>query len=135
MSLERLREHRRIWESKPVLAQIYKVWFDLLLAELADAGRVLEVGAGPGFLSEYVRNASRCPASTSVRGATDGTTAAGSSALRNGRRVSTPTRTATISTPPRIADWGARITDSRTIRRREFNPQSGIRNPQFGQEL
>lgn len=55
MSLSRLHEHRAIWERKPVLAQVYEVWFDLLLGELAHRDRVLEVGAGPGFLSEYVR--------------------------------------------------------------------------------
>jgi SAM-dependent methyltransferase len=55
MSLSRLLQHREIWGRKPVLADLYRVWFDLLLGELADSRRVLEVGAGPGFLSEYVR--------------------------------------------------------------------------------
>jgi SAM-dependent methyltransferase len=57
MSLARLHEHRAIWQGKPVLAEVYRVWFDLLLGELQGCRRVLEVGAGPGFLSEYVRRA------------------------------------------------------------------------------
>lgn len=55
MSLERLREHRRLWDEKPLLRSVYRVWFDLLLGELAGARRVLEVGAGPGLLSEHAR--------------------------------------------------------------------------------
>ena len=56
MSCERLREHRRIWEQKPVLRDVYAVWFDALLAALPAAGRVLEAGAGPGFFSDYARD-------------------------------------------------------------------------------
>ena len=55
MSCERLRDHRRIWERKPVLAEVYAVWFEALLAALPAGGRVLEAGAGPGFFSEYAR--------------------------------------------------------------------------------
>jgi SAM-dependent methyltransferase len=55
LSLERLLEHRRLWSAKPVLASVYAVWFDALLAELPREARVLEVGAGPGLLSEYAR--------------------------------------------------------------------------------
>jgi SAM-dependent methyltransferase len=51
----RLVEHRRIWESKPVLSRVYAVWFDALLASLPPQARVLEVGAGPGFLSAHAR--------------------------------------------------------------------------------
>jgi SAM-dependent methyltransferase len=55
MSLERLREHRQIWDAKPVLADVYGVWFRQL-ASIAPAGaRVLEIGAGPGLLSEWAR--------------------------------------------------------------------------------
>ena len=54
MSRERLDEHRRVWADKPVLAQVYGVWFEALLSELPP-GRALEVGAGPGFLREYAR--------------------------------------------------------------------------------
>jgi SAM-dependent methyltransferase len=52
---ERLAEHRRIWRSKPVLSRVYGVWFQALLDHLDPRARVLEVGAGPGFLSEYAR--------------------------------------------------------------------------------
>jgi SAM-dependent methyltransferase len=50
-----LHEHRRIWEGKPVLAPIYAVWFEALLASLPEEGTALEVGAGPGFLAEHAR--------------------------------------------------------------------------------
>ena len=56
MSLERLHEHRRLWRSKPVLACVYAPWFDALLAVAPRGSRVLEVGAGPGFLREAARD-------------------------------------------------------------------------------
>ena len=46
---------RRIWEGKPVLSRVYSVWFDALLASLPPQPRVVEVGAGPGFLSSHAR--------------------------------------------------------------------------------
>ena len=52
---QRLAEHRRIWEKKPVLSRVYGVWFDALLASLPPEPRVVEVGAGPGFLSGHAR--------------------------------------------------------------------------------
>jgi SAM-dependent methyltransferase len=55
LSLTRLEEHRRIWNAKPVLGLVYEPWFDALLAQAPQGGRVLEVGAGPGFLAEYAR--------------------------------------------------------------------------------
>jgi SAM-dependent methyltransferase len=55
MSIERLREHRRLWDSKPLLRSVYRVWFDRLLRDLPGARRVLEVGAGPGLLSGHAR--------------------------------------------------------------------------------
>lgn len=55
MSGARLREHREIWQGKPVLAAVYSIWFDALLATVAPGSRVLEVGAGPGFLSAHAR--------------------------------------------------------------------------------
>jgi SAM-dependent methyltransferase len=51
----RLAEHRRIWEDKPVLSRVYAVWFDALLGSLPPRPRVVEVGAGPGFLSGHAR--------------------------------------------------------------------------------
>lgn len=55
MSRERLLEHRRIWAEKPVLARVYRPWFDALLALIPPGGRALEVGAGPGFLAEEAK--------------------------------------------------------------------------------
>lgn len=55
MSRDTLLEHRRIWAGKPVLADVYRPWFDRLLTPLARGAWVLEVGAGPGFLAEHAR--------------------------------------------------------------------------------
>jgi SAM-dependent methyltransferase len=55
MSLERLEEHRRLWAAKPLLQDVYRVWFDALTAALPARARVLEVGAGPGFLAAHAR--------------------------------------------------------------------------------
>ena len=55
MSRARLDEHRRIWSAKPVLQGLYEPWFDALLAEVRPSGRVLEVGAGPGFMASHAR--------------------------------------------------------------------------------
>ena len=55
MSLERLLEHRRLWGAKPVLARVYEPWFSALLDAAPRGARVLEVGAGPGFLTEVAR--------------------------------------------------------------------------------
>jgi SAM-dependent methyltransferase len=55
MSLERLREHRRLWEAKPELGSLYGVWFERLLDQIPRDIPVLEVGAGPGFLASVTR--------------------------------------------------------------------------------
>ncbi len=55
MSLDTLKEHRRRWANKPVLAKVYRPWFAMLLARTPPGARVLEVGAGPGFLAEEAR--------------------------------------------------------------------------------
>jgi arylsulfatase A-like enzyme/SAM-dependent methyltransferase len=55
VSLERLEEHRRLWEAKPELEAVYEVWFDLLLNGIPSGARVLEVGSGPGLLAEAAR--------------------------------------------------------------------------------
>lgn len=55
MSLERLQEHRSLWERKPALRQVYSTWFRTLVGLLPEDGRVLEVGAGPGLLSAWAR--------------------------------------------------------------------------------
>ena len=57
LSLDRLELHRQLWQRKPVLEAVYSVWFRLLLEAVAPARRVLEVGAGPGFLADYARRA------------------------------------------------------------------------------
>ena len=57
MSRERLLEHRRLWRAKPVLARVYEPWFRALVAAAPARARVLEVGAGPGFLAEAARAA------------------------------------------------------------------------------
>jgi SAM-dependent methyltransferase len=53
VSLDRLIEHRRLWDEKPALARVYGVWFDRVLTALPPGGRVLEVGAGPGFFARH----------------------------------------------------------------------------------
>jgi len=53
LSLERLAEHRRLWRAKPVLARVYAPWFADLLTAAPTGARVLEVGAGPGFLRAF----------------------------------------------------------------------------------
>jgi SAM-dependent methyltransferase len=55
VSLDRLEEHRSIWSGKPVLRAVYEPWFDALLAEAGPGQRVLEVGAGPGFMAAHAR--------------------------------------------------------------------------------
>jgi SAM-dependent methyltransferase len=55
VSLARLQEHRDLWRAKPTLRSVYEVWFDRLVSGLPMGARVLEVGAGPGFLAPYVR--------------------------------------------------------------------------------
>lgn len=55
MSTERLHEHRRLWAAKPVLSRVYQPWFDALLEHAPRGARVLEIGAGPGFLGEAAR--------------------------------------------------------------------------------
>jgi SAM-dependent methyltransferase len=55
VSRARLDDHRRIWSQKPVLQRVYEPWFDALLAEAGPGRRVLEVGAGPGFMAAHAR--------------------------------------------------------------------------------
>jgi SAM-dependent methyltransferase len=52
-----LDEHRRLWRLKPSLAAVYRPWFRELLGRLDEGARVLEVGAGPGFLAAFAREA------------------------------------------------------------------------------
>ena len=57
MSLDLLREHRRVFAQKPALAAVYGVWFDHLLEDLPQGARVLEAGAGPGLFAPHARAA------------------------------------------------------------------------------
>ena len=56
MSRAVLDDHRRVWQRKPVLQVIYRVWFDTLAAQVPAGGRAVEIGAGPGFLRAHVRD-------------------------------------------------------------------------------
>lgn len=55
MTLELLREHRRVFDEKPVLSVVYGVWFDRLIAGLKQGARVLETGAGPGLFAPHAQ--------------------------------------------------------------------------------
>jgi SAM-dependent methyltransferase len=55
MSREQLHWHRALWARKPVLSEVYSVWFEMLLEAAPAGGRVIEVGSGPGFLSAEAR--------------------------------------------------------------------------------
>jgi SAM-dependent methyltransferase len=53
VSLARLEQHRRLWQEKPVLRLVYGPWFEALVRQAPAGARVLEVGAGPGFLRAF----------------------------------------------------------------------------------
>jgi SAM-dependent methyltransferase len=57
LSRERLEQHRRLWEAKPILARVYAPWFERLLGEAGPGARVIEIGAGPGTLASAARRA------------------------------------------------------------------------------
>lgn len=48
-----LTDHRRVWSEKPTLARLYRDEFFSRLDRWASPGRIIEVGAGPGFYKEY----------------------------------------------------------------------------------
>jgi SAM-dependent methyltransferase len=50
-----IAQHRAAWHAKPELAPIYEAWFDRMLAAIPPNERVLEVGAGAGFLAAHAR--------------------------------------------------------------------------------
>jgi len=54
MTLDLLCEHRRVFAEKPVLPEVYGVWFDRLLQGLPRGGVILEAGAGPGLFAPHV---------------------------------------------------------------------------------
>ncbi len=47
-----VREHRDVWNRKPILRRIYKRWYAAIKAE-ALPGKTLEVGGGGGHLKEH----------------------------------------------------------------------------------
>jgi SAM-dependent methyltransferase len=53
VSLALLQEHLALWEVKPELRAVYRVWFEAVLAIAPRGGRVIELGAGPGRLGKY----------------------------------------------------------------------------------
>jgi len=53
VSFARLEQHRRLWREKPALPLVYAPWFELLIGQVERGARVLEVGAGPGFLQAF----------------------------------------------------------------------------------
>jgi SAM-dependent methyltransferase len=59
VSRQRLEDHRRLWAAKPALQDVYTVWFDTILGALGPGAGVLEIGAGPGFLSAHARRHGR----------------------------------------------------------------------------
>jgi SAM-dependent methyltransferase len=55
LSRERLEKHRHLWRAKPALPAVYAPWFEVLLEQLPEAARVLEIGSGPGLLRDEAR--------------------------------------------------------------------------------
>ncbi|MGH9441970.1 MAG: class I SAM-dependent methyltransferase [Thermoanaerobaculia bacterium] len=51
---------RRIIEQKPLLRSLYREWYETLAREIPEgSGRIVEIGAGGGFLDEFVLGAVR----------------------------------------------------------------------------
>jgi len=51
--LDYVRQHREIWEHRPELRAVYHGFFRTLLEAAGDRRPVVELGAGPGFFSDY----------------------------------------------------------------------------------
>ncbi|MGH9889579.1 MAG: class I SAM-dependent methyltransferase, partial [bacterium] len=54
-TLRQLVAHRALWDRKPALRAVYRVWFQLVVDRLPQGSTVLEVGTGPGTFAEFVR--------------------------------------------------------------------------------
>lgn len=54
MTLERLREHRKIWNKKKILRDIYHHWYAQIIENMVDVGPTLEIGGGGGNLKEFL---------------------------------------------------------------------------------
>jgi SAM-dependent methyltransferase len=55
MSEELLRQHKIIWEQKPILRALYTAWYEEIVTQLAP-GKTLELGGGSGNLKEFAPN-------------------------------------------------------------------------------
>lgn len=54
--LQELHDHRKIWETKPVLREVYREMFSRIRAELVE-GTILEIGSGVGSSKELLPGA------------------------------------------------------------------------------
>lgn len=55
MSEELLRQHKIVWEQKPILRALYTAWYEEIVTQLAP-GKTLELGGGSGNLKEFAPN-------------------------------------------------------------------------------
>ncbi len=49
---ERLARHREVWESKPLLRELYGEWFEMIASHLGP-GSTVEIGSGPSRFAEF----------------------------------------------------------------------------------
>ena len=47
-----LHQHQAVWNKKPVLREIYRAWYRMIMAHMI-AGKTLEIGAGSGNFKEF----------------------------------------------------------------------------------
>lgn len=48
-----LEERRRAWEARPLTREVYRRYFEAMLAERADGARTIEIGGGAGHLKAH----------------------------------------------------------------------------------
>lgn len=53
MSLDKLTQHKKTWETKPLLRLLYRDWYQLIKNNMT-AGRTLEIGGGSGNFKEFM---------------------------------------------------------------------------------
>jgi len=53
MSYEILKRHRKVWQDKKILRDIYYDWYRLILENMADNRPVLEIGSGSGNFKDF----------------------------------------------------------------------------------
>lgn len=56
MCYEILKSHRKIWNQKKILRDIYHGWYRMIIENIAKDGLTLEIGAGGGNLKGYYPN-------------------------------------------------------------------------------